>query len=66
MRSVTVVLSERERDFVLAAVRCWQLSPSDPLSIDVINEIATNAGAHDVLSVGEMDALAERINDLED
>lgn len=63
MSQVSIILTERERDVILAALRHWTIS--HPLDDALVREIATNAGKHEPLSHDEIDALSDRINTLD-
>lgn len=52
-------INNRERDTVLAALRCWQISKKR--TRDLI-EIASDDGNNEPLTSLEIDALCERIN----
>lgn len=59
----TCDLDDREAATVLAALRYWQrgLAGDDAGTLEV-DDIATNGGALEALSAGEIDALCERLN----
>lgn len=50
-------LNDEERDAILAALRYWQKHGAPDFE-----DIASNAGAHDVLTDGEIDQLCEDLN----
>lgn len=50
----------RELATILAALRFWQRTPSDYTEPE--NDIATNGGETDALSIEEIDVLCERLN----
>jgi hypothetical protein len=52
-------IDNRERDTILAALRCWQVTKRR--TPDLI-EIATDDGKHEPLGNGEIDQLCERLN----
>lgn len=52
-------IDNRERDTILAALRCWQ--GTKRRTRDLI-EIATDDGAHEALSDLEIEQLCERLN----
>jgi hypothetical protein len=56
-------LSAKQRAAILAALRFWQATPSD--DTEDYNEIATDCGAFDALSIEEIDALCEQINEVQ-
>lgn len=53
------ILSDEERDLILAALRLWQASKDIPWDIQ---DIATNMGSHAILSDEEIETLCELIN----
>lgn len=57
-------LSPRERDTVLAALRCWQdvFTYGAPRDLEGLKDIASNNEQHAPLDLDEIDALCERIN----
>lgn len=57
-------LAPAERDTILAALRRWQqmLEQTGGALPNDLLDIATNGGTHDGLSVEDIDALCERIN----
>lgn len=55
----SIKLDEREIATILAALRMWQMSNNER---QFFEDIATNGDEFDELSLGEIDALCERIN----
>lgn len=66
-----LVVSPRERDTVIAALRLWQKTNRDPYFydslLDGLQDIATDGGTHDALDSNEIDILIEdKINGAKD
>lgn len=56
-------ISPEERDTILAALRLWQdFREGHPADEPKLRDIATNDGAHEMLSFAAIDALCERLN----
>lgn len=59
MPALTLTVTERERDTILAALRMWQAHPAGVTDLD---EIATNGGKYEALTSDEIESLCEELN----
>jgi hypothetical protein len=60
MKTITPRLSQRETAIILAALRNYQFAP--PRKNEWIDNIASDCGSIDPLSLSDIDKLCERIN----
>ena len=62
MTEAPLKISGIERDTILAALRFWQSNGHERSASQEIHDIATNCGAHELMSRNDITDLAERIN----